>query len=271
MDYLITDGPGRAAFVRYWRLLALAVADHPSAVACEFMNEPMTIRRPLAFDTWRAAGEAVNAVIPDMAVSVMDTGEGVLLPSWLVNVTGGGGFISTDTLQWIKTARTVYYAWHWYGLPATPTEAVADAEALGESWGVPTIVRFFVITRANPVPPSSHPLPPPSSTKATEYGDCVADKTFAAANVSRLYWHCKFRREPRAPLRYLYPSTPPKPYQNRLGVLHHGAFFWEPLRAKQHLWGVHSRVGIGVHRRTVRSLKRRRQTNYYYYLCLSLS
>jgi hypothetical protein len=160
MDYLITDGPGRAAFVRYWRLLALAVADHPSAVACEFMNEPMTIRRPLAFDTWRAAGEAVNAVIPDMAVSVMDTGEGVLLPSWLVNVTGGGGFISTDTLQWIKTARTVYYAWHWYGLPATPTEAVADAEALGESWGVPTIVRFFVITRANPVPPSSHPLPP---------------------------------------------------------------------------------------------------------------
>ena len=163
MDYLITEGPGRAAFVRYWRLLAQAVAGHASAVAAELMNEPMTVRRPLAFDTWRAAGEAINAVVPDMAVSVMDTGEGVLLPAWVIEIAGGGGFISNATLQWIKSAGTTFYAWHWYGLPASPTEAVADAEALGESWGVPTF--------------------------ATEFGDCGAWDACAAANVSRLYWH----------------------------------------------------------------------------------
>jgi hypothetical protein len=66
MNWLIEDGPGRDAFVRYWRLLAEAVVSHPSAFAAELMNEPMTIRRELAFDTWRAAGLAINALIPDM-------------------------------------------------------------------------------------------------------------------------------------------------------------------------------------------------------------
>ena len=51
MDYMINDGPGRAAFVRYWELLAQAVAQHPSAIACELMNEPMTIQR---YDAWDA-------------------------------------------------------------------------------------------------------------------------------------------------------------------------------------------------------------------------
>lgn len=163
MDYLVTPGPGRDAFVRYWRLLAEAVASHPSAIAAELMNEPMTIRRTDAFDTWRAAGEAITGVIPDMSVSVSDTGEGLLLPDWLVNVTGGGGLISAPTLDWIKTSGNVFLAWHWYGLPSTPQEAVADAEALGTAWGVPTF--------------------------ATEFGDCSAWREFEAANVSRLYWH----------------------------------------------------------------------------------
>jgi hypothetical protein len=39
MDYLVTDGPGRTAFVRFWQLLAEAVVSHPSAIAAEFMNE----------------------------------------------------------------------------------------------------------------------------------------------------------------------------------------------------------------------------------------
>ena len=46
MDFIISPGPGRDAFVRYWRLLAAAVALHPSAFAAELSNEPMTIRRP---------------------------------------------------------------------------------------------------------------------------------------------------------------------------------------------------------------------------------
>ena len=48
MDYLIEEGPGRDDFVRFWRLMAEAVREHPSAFAAEWMNEPMTIRRKQA-------------------------------------------------------------------------------------------------------------------------------------------------------------------------------------------------------------------------------
>jgi len=40
MDYLLMEGPGRDAFVRFWRLVAEAVVDHPSAALAELMNEP---------------------------------------------------------------------------------------------------------------------------------------------------------------------------------------------------------------------------------------
>ena len=68
MDYILTPGAGRDAFVRYWRLMAEAVREHRSAIAAELMNEPITLRRTAAFDTWRACAEAINEVVPDMAV-----------------------------------------------------------------------------------------------------------------------------------------------------------------------------------------------------------
>jgi hypothetical protein len=163
MDYLITAGPGRDAFVRFWRLVAESVVSHPSAVFAELMNEPMSIWRQQMFDTWRAAGEAILQVVPDMAISVMDLGEGVLLPPWLSNFTGGGGDISPDTLNWIKHSGSVVYFWHWYGVPETAEEAVAYVQALGEEWGIPTF--------------------------ATEFMDCAAWKAAAAAGISHLYWH----------------------------------------------------------------------------------
>ena len=123
----------------------------------------VSIRRTLAFDTWRAAGEAITSVIPDMSVSVSDLGEGVLLPDWVVNITGGGGLISPDTLAWIKSSGSVYYAWHWYGIPSSAEEAVIYAESLGREWGIPTF--------------------------ATEFSSCSAWNAAAAANVSHLYWH----------------------------------------------------------------------------------
>ncbi len=199
MDYMITPGPGRDAFVRYWRLVAEAVTEHPSASFAELMNEPMTIWREQAFDTWRAAGEAILAVVPDMGISVcvrarallpaaaapahnahtplippppspffspphsMDLGEGVLLPDWLSNITGGSADISPATLSWIKHSGSVFYAWHWYSVPATAAEAVAYVQALGAEWGIPTF--------------------------ATEFMDCAAWKAAAAAGISHLYWH----------------------------------------------------------------------------------
>lgn len=51
MDAVITEGGGREDFVRYWRLLAEAVAQHPSAFAAELMNEPLTIKRDRAYAT----------------------------------------------------------------------------------------------------------------------------------------------------------------------------------------------------------------------------
>lgn len=44
MDYILMEGEGRDAFVRYWQLLAEAVAPHPSAIAAELMNEPTSVR-----------------------------------------------------------------------------------------------------------------------------------------------------------------------------------------------------------------------------------
>ena len=67
LDHVLA-GPGREAFVRFWQLMAQAVAEHPSAVAVELMNEPLWLWRQSAFDTWRAAAEAVHAIVPDMSV-----------------------------------------------------------------------------------------------------------------------------------------------------------------------------------------------------------
>ena len=131
MDYLLRDGAGRQAFVRYWRLLAAAVRRHPSAVACELLNEPVSVRRKEMFETWRAAAEAINSEVPDMAVrytpilcrgwithanlpslvhsllvrpmdahgaarlcpqvSVADTMEATIIPAWLSKVLGSRG------------------------------------------------------------------------------------------------------------------------------------------------------------------------------------
>ena len=60
MDYLVEAGEGRDAFVRFWRLLAVESARHPSAFGAELMNEPITLRRREAYETWREAAEAVS-------------------------------------------------------------------------------------------------------------------------------------------------------------------------------------------------------------------
>jgi hypothetical protein len=85
------------------------------------------------------------------------------VPAWAPPLTNGSDFISAETLAWIKTSGSAYYAWHWYGVPANASEAVADVLALGREWGVPTF--------------------------ATEFMDCAAWRAAAAANISHLYWH----------------------------------------------------------------------------------
>jgi len=163
MDYLVDEGPGRQDFVRFWRLMAEAVRDHPSAFAAEWMNEPMTIRRKQAYNTWRACGEAVLEVIPDMSVSIHEVGQGAVIPSWLTEFGAGDILIDQDTVEWIKASSNVFYAWHYYGNPRTPEIAVENALALQRDWDVPSF--------------------------NTEFGGCDAWNACDAAGISHTYWH----------------------------------------------------------------------------------
>lgn len=162
MDYMLLEGPGRNDFVRYWRLLAEEVVEHPSAIAAELMNEPMSIRRSAMYDTWRAAADAIISIIPDMSVAVADTAEGAVVPSW-VSQMNLGWTISESTLQWMESSNNLFYAWHWYGAPEDPNKAVNNALAVGKSWDMPIFL--------------------------TEFMSCDVLKAATAANVSYSYWH----------------------------------------------------------------------------------
>jgi hypothetical protein len=164
MDYLVKAGAGRDAFARFWRLLAQVAAPHPSAFAAELMNEPVTVRRSEMFDTWRAAAEAINSVVPDMAVALADPIEGALIPSWVAKLVGAGVDISRETVEWIKRTDTLFYPWHWYGnYPKTVAAAIRNVQELSREWNLPTF--------------------------ATEFMSCDVWNETAAHHISHTYWH----------------------------------------------------------------------------------
>jgi len=167
MDYIVAPGAGREAFVHYWRLIAQVAARHPSAIGAELMNEPITWRRREAFDTWRAAAEAINEEVPDMAVALADFSEGAFVPSWLVEVAGAGVAIDRDTVEWIRRSTTLFYAWHYYGdvpiLERDVGAAIKNVQALSADWQLPSF--------------------------ATEFMGCSVWRATAAANISHSYWH----------------------------------------------------------------------------------
>jgi len=158
MDHLINPGSGRDDFVRFWRLVAEAVVDHPSAFAAELMNEPMSIHRRAMFDTWRACAEAINSVVPDMSVSIADTGEEPVFPDWLTLIPFTPLAISQSTEDWIKASNNVFYAVHY-----PSTEMIQKVQQIQSDWNVPAF--------------------------ATEIGGCDQWNGLGAANISRTYWH----------------------------------------------------------------------------------
>lgn len=164
MDYIITEGQGREEFVRFWMLMAHAVKDNPSVVAVELMNEPMTIWRYHYYDTWRACAEAINAILPDMSVSLAEVGEASgILPGWSVDIVGQWVDIRPSTLEWIKASKTLYKAWHWYGDPKDWKEAIKAAQAYSKDWNVPNF--------------------------ATEFMSCHLWNGLIDAGISHSYWH----------------------------------------------------------------------------------
>eukprot|EP00937_MAST-01D_sp_MAST-1D-sp2_P004056 g4056.t1 len=163
MDYMVDAGAGRDAFVRFWRLMAEAVATHPSAFAFELSNEPMTIKRGRWYETARACTEAITQAVPDASVSVCDTGEGVIFPSWASDLGVAGATISLDTIKWMKASSNLFYAWHWYGMPKQPADAVKDVLAIQKKWDMPSFV--------------------------TETMSCDVFNDAKAAGISHSYWH----------------------------------------------------------------------------------
>jgi len=158
MNYMIDEGQGRDDFIRYWKLMAEAVADHPSAFAAELMNEPMTLWRPWYMKTWVEVGKAITEVIPDMSVAICDIGEWSGLPSAITKVTGGKEFISREVMDWIENGDNAFYTWHYGDLP----QAVQNMQAVSDKWNIPTF--------------------------GTELG-CGQFDAAKAANISHSYWH----------------------------------------------------------------------------------
>lgn len=165
IDFAISPGDGRKDFVRFWSLVAEAVAQHPYAVAMELMNEPMSIKRQLMFDTWRDVATSVNLIIPDMAISVTDVGECAVIPAWVINLIGPGFDIDSATLAWIQQSTTLFYSWHYYSCPASIGDAISAVLDIQKDWNMPSY--------------------------ATEFSDggCSVWDATRAANISHSYWH----------------------------------------------------------------------------------
>lgn len=162
MDHLLSAGPGRDAFVRFWALVARAVADFPAAVGCELMNEPMSLRRALLFETWQAASDAIVAEVADMSVSISDLSEGAVIPAWAARLAGSA-VLPAATKAWLQRSTHLFYAWHWYGTPKDAAAAVKNVQSLGAKWGVASML--------------------------TETMSCDAIGAAEAANISWSYWH----------------------------------------------------------------------------------
>lgn len=118
MDAVVEEGKGRDDFIRFWKLMAEAVVDHPSAFGFELMNEPMTIRRTSMFDAWVECAKTITQIIPDASVAIADIGEGSVLPAWLTDLTGGFELISAEAEDYIKKSNNTFYAWHYGDIPA---------------------------------------------------------------------------------------------------------------------------------------------------------
>ena len=96
-------------------------------------------------------------------MSFADIGEGAVIPNWITKIIGGGETIDPETVAFFKKSKTSFYAWHWYGEPKDPSDAIKNMQAMGAAYDCPTF--------------------------ATEFMSCDLWKLAAGANISHMYWH----------------------------------------------------------------------------------
>ena len=160
MKYLLSNPEGRAHYARYIGLLARAVKDYPAAIGIELMNvspptsfpsslasfqlgttplsrirceqePPVSDMSPIAkyavsrvdmYTTWKACYDAVRAEVPELAVGVMDAGEGVWSVDRLEDGSPDNGMfgLNTNLLQWLRSGDHLFYAYHQCARAAAP-------------------------------------------------------------------------------------------------------------------------------------------------------
>jgi hypothetical protein len=62
-----------------------------------------------------------------------------------------------------KASKNSFYAWHWYGTPTDPEDAVKSVKAISHAWDVPSVL--------------------------TEFMSCAVWSAATDSDMSLLYWH----------------------------------------------------------------------------------
>ena len=63
-------------------------------------------------------------------------GEAAVLPDWVDEYVTAGLDIDDDTLDWIKAADYLFYAFHWYSTPSDKNDAVTRVKDIAGQWNV---------------------------------------------------------------------------------------------------------------------------------------
>ena len=66
-----------------------------------------------------------------------------MLPAWVSELGGAGVDIDHATVEWIKESDNLFYAWHWYGDPSDPADAVKNVRALSGSGTAGFLTEFM--------------------------------------------------------------------------------------------------------------------------------
>ncbi|CAE8636212.1 unnamed protein product, partial [Polarella glacialis] len=153
--YLFDEEGGRRHYVAFIRLLARAVRARPAAFGIELYNEPFDINAEAMFKTWQECYQAIQEEVPGMLVGIVDVGEGA--NSWWQTL------ITPWRAYWLRRQDYLFFAFHWYGMPSSPTDAIKHVGDYSWLWKMPALL--------------------------TEFSDCGMQELTEKAGIGWLYWH----------------------------------------------------------------------------------
>ncbi|CAE8603677.1 unnamed protein product, partial [Polarella glacialis] len=154
-NYLMTTKKGRSRYVTFLRLLASAVRSKPAAFAIELSNEPMSFHSHDMFATWQECYDVIQEEVPGMLVGVMGIGEAPI--SWWETL------VSPFQYYWLRSQPYLFFAFHWYGHPASKAEAIKNTAWYSDNWRMPALM--------------------------TEFMNCGMQEEVERAGIGWLYWH----------------------------------------------------------------------------------